>query len=57
MDIDTTLEFLRQYCSYDMGADAEGHAEFAEHFQALDMWITRGGFLPIAWNARARVSV
>ncbi|MFE0099827.1 hypothetical protein [Streptomyces sp. NPDC059009] len=24
-----------------------------EHFDALDQWLRRGGFLPSDWNARA----
>jgi hypothetical protein len=30
---------------------AEAHAEeIAEYFEALDSWISKGGFLPNDWN-------
>jgi hypothetical protein len=41
-------------------ADADGHpqtiadkgAELADHVAALDAWLTKGGFLPDAWQRK-----
>lgn len=30
------------------------HENLVEHFEALDGWLSRGGFLPGAWNVRRR---
>lgn len=45
MDPNTALQALRKYAS-----DTGG--EFAEQFEALDEWLSKGGFLPADW-ARA----
>jgi hypothetical protein len=59
MDPDANLEELRAlsaamikaYDSEDSnGIDQDDAARLAELVQALDAWITRGGFLPTAWQ-------
>lgn len=43
MDPNEALKRLRKYAS-----DTGG--EFAETFEALDEWLSKGGFLPAAWR-------
>ena len=58
MDPDVALEVARESAAGIMAAlDSENAAEIlmyaemlAERFQALDEWLTRGGFLPAAWQ-------
>lgn len=57
MDPNETLKILRELSAYalapepwDDSIDAgETAIQLAEHFQALDEWIQRGGFLPAGW--------
>lgn len=56
MDPNETLRLLRLTVAQ-MRADEhpdirKAHAdEIAEYFDALDEWLSRGGFLPEAWEA------
>lgn len=54
MDPNATLETLRQLCAdWENGItrDSEQLAgEFFDAVTALDEWLTRGGFLPRAWE-------
>lgn len=58
MDPNETLRRLRDCCTeaaanldkgYEMDA---GQGELAELFEALDQWLTNGGFLPKAWERK-----
>lgn len=48
MDPNTALARLRELCRQE---DPDG-AELSEHVEALDGWLTSGGFLPEAWGTR-----
>lgn len=56
MDPEETLRRLREMtAAHFAGAyrDEEAAAnlnEMAEHFDALDGWLSKGGFLPLAWR-------
>jgi len=57
MDPNETLKVLRALVAEVLGADRfEGNdadevlGELAEEFDALDKWITSGGFLPQDWR-------
>ena len=53
MDPDATLKQLRELCRQAMlEVDLPTFLaeDLAEQFQALDMWLSRGGFLPHAWD-------
>lgn len=58
MDPNATLEELRNLAS--LAADQHGGdpdadylaARMAELFQALDEWLSKGGFAPAAWKGR-----
>jgi acyl-CoA reductase-like NAD-dependent aldehyde dehydrogenase len=58
MDPNETLRVLREAVAYwqDMPSNAsdawrrEVADAMAEHAEALDAWLTRGGFLPDAWR-------
>jgi hypothetical protein len=60
MDPNTCLATIRSLAariiSYDISVPfdtdeyEEKTMELAEHMQALDAWITNGGFLPQDWN-------
>lgn len=53
MDVNQTLADLRGMAlSYRNGGkwDESDTTDFIELFEALDGWISRGGFLPSAWN-------
>lgn len=52
MDPNATLAELRALVM-DGGAEFEDPQRAAELFNALDEWITRGGFLPAAWTRTA----
>jgi hypothetical protein len=58
MDPDTALALLRAYVALCLDADANNRprpfaeAMFPEQFDALDKWLSHGGFLPQAWQAR-----
>lgn len=51
MDPDATLAELRELLVQpDPGADADDRlAAMAELVQAMDAWLSAGGFLPAAW--------
>ena len=62
MDPNVTLRRLRADCSTIANLDEVGDddkelsklaVDVAELFEALDGWITKGGFLPAAWARRA----
>lgn len=55
MDVNATLARLRELVKeIDAAADNEHKADIADEFadliDGLDQWITRGGFLPSAWQ-------
>ena len=59
MDPETALAILREtsqaiLTKTDNPESEANYAEYArtmaEHFQALDQWIARGGFRPREWN-------
>lgn len=56
MDPDAALKVLRGMVSRFQNDDAWIDNDFIEHFDALDKWITSGGFLPKDW-AKKRVTV
>lgn len=61
MDPDTTLQELRAlaheliFCDEDNREKLEANAvRTGELIQALDEWITKGGFLPEAWQKASK---
>lgn len=59
MDPNTALENARRACAnFRAGVDANATAaeldeyaqDLAEHFAALDGWLSAGGFLPTDWQ-------
>ena len=54
MDPDATLADLRYHVTEWMLSDSVNHSSEYEEllglFQALDNWITQGGFLPMSWE-------
>ncbi len=60
MDPNETLRALRAYAAKvlqdnddpDNGVDQDEARAFAEAFEHLDQWISRGGFLPESWARR-----
>lgn len=52
MDPDTALGTLREAVAdyFAHGRNAVMLDDLAEHFDALDRWLTSGGFLPAAWS-------
>lgn len=53
MDPNETLRRLRELAERELNAPDPDNADWAEWFQALDEWISRGGFLPDAWKGGA----
>jgi hypothetical protein len=58
MDVNETLRRLRQLIVDQELADSSEESaklgwEAAELFRALDEWLSKGGFLPDDWSARA----
>lgn len=58
MDPNETLKMAREYArKADTSATHENQTENAnwslDAYRALDEWITRGGFLPVAWHGGA----
>lgn len=49
MDPNETLNRMRTITSREAEWDNLTLAELAELFEAMDGWLTRGGFLPEAW--------
>jgi len=39
-------------CEFDQRDELEHLRELADYFEALDEWLTKGGFLPDAWRQR-----
>lgn len=55
MDPNETLKRLREIVSEfredsDGEMDLDAMSDMVDHFEALDEWIAKGGFLPKAWN-------
>lgn len=51
MDPNATLEELRRLIEGTKSAERDTLAEeIADRFEALDQWLSNGGFLPDAWN-------
>ena len=44
MDIDVALQRMRELC------DANASEEMSIVFESIDGWLSRGGFLPGAWE-------
>jgi hypothetical protein len=50
MDPNETLRLLRANVAREQdGRDGSHAEEICEYFQALDEWISKGGFLPAEW--------
>lgn len=53
MDPNMTLHELRELCGEALAESGNKRAdlvdEIAERFDALDQWLSRGGFVPSAW--------
>lgn len=55
MDPNATLDVLRELVRQAWESDLQGEPtdrirdEMAEYFDALDAWLTGGGFLPAEW--------
>ena len=59
MDPNEVLRLLRLTCKQfavdEHPAIRQAHAEeIIEHFEALDEWLSRGGFLPADWSRTER---
>ena len=56
MDPNECLKILRKICEEVFNVRAvnvtQRDREFAEHFDSLDAWLCRGGFLPKEWSHR-----
>lgn len=50
MDPNATLAILRVLVSSALDSDSDDARELAEHADALDAWLSRGGFLPSDWG-------
>lgn len=52
MDPNVTLNELRRACEeyWEYGPTDHAVCKLVEGFDALDAWLTRGGFLPTAWE-------
>lgn len=56
MDPNATLAALRALADGVLNHTEDGEnltsvaVDLAEHFDALDEWLSRGGFLPAAWS-------
>lgn len=51
MDPDTCLAEIRELVAQSLTEDDD--TRLAEHVQALDEWLSRGGFLPAPWRPEA----
>lgn len=63
MDPNEALKRMRELAREAMAAESGGEpadlgrmSELAEQFQALDSWLTNGGFLPDGWSHRERTA-
>lgn len=54
MDPDATLTKIRELVSMLVDHPGEPTRELAELAEALDEWLSRGGFLPEAWQTSSR---
>jgi hypothetical protein len=59
MDPDAALAELREFVAevkeqreYSVGELETFLSSFAKHFEALDNWLKRGGFLPADWKKK-----
>lgn len=51
MDPNEALHVLREWVDIALLEDrSETETDAAERFEALDIWLTKGGFLPKAWQ-------
>lgn len=51
MDPNEALRRVREHITHILNDDGDCDVtELAEAFDALDGWLTRGGFLPAAWE-------
>ena len=50
MDINAALARMRELCSANF-IQTDTEADMAMVFEAIDGWISRGGFLPDDWNS------
>jgi hypothetical protein len=54
MDVNATLSLIRSLVEHREGMVEAERLEALDlmsgHFAALDEWLSRGGFLPAAWN-------
>lgn len=49
MDPDATLFVIRHLMPAALDGDTDAAEQIAELVDALDIWISRGGFLPAVW--------
>lgn len=56
MDPNATLDVIRDYVTEWQKEDTRTHTQsyddLLEHIEALDEWLTKGGFLPADWTPR-----
>ena len=59
MDPDNTLQAIRDIVEEALGSDGESDKilELAERFEALDVWMSRGGFLPRKWEVNRNAAL
>lgn len=50
MDPDATLAEIRRLAYNKQNLTAEDAEALAEHFIALDGWLLKGGYVPVAWQ-------
>lgn len=55
MDVNETLKIIRESAreaDYAISEETRqiAYARMAEHFEALDQWLSKEGFLPDAWR-------
>lgn len=54
MDPNAALANLREAVdAYNLDNDMDAMERVVEHFEALDDWLAKGGFLPTAWHRDA----
>lgn len=52
MDPNANLAVVRRLAASILDGERDLADSLAEHVQALDEWLSRGGFLPSAWRTR-----
>jgi hypothetical protein len=50
MDVDVTLNEIRNLVAMHYAGDFIDYDKLVDFVDALDGWITKGGFLPSDWN-------